>query len=41
MLTAGASVQINSIANVGIRAVTVPIMGVVTLNGLVPVVIPA
>jgi hypothetical protein len=33
MLSAGASIQLNSIATVGIRAVTVPINGLVTING--------
>jgi phage protein D len=33
-LSAGGMVQVNAIADVGIRAVTVPIQGVVTINGL-------
>ncbi|GAA3149429.1 VgrG-related protein [Streptomyces echinatus] len=40
-ITAGGSVQITSIANVGIRAATVPIMGALTSNGLVVMVVPA
>ncbi|MEU8588787.1 VgrG-related protein [Streptomyces sp. NPDC048664] len=33
-LTAGGSVQVNALANVGIRAVTVPIQGLVTVDGI-------
>ncbi|MFI0716894.1 VgrG-related protein [Streptomyces inhibens] len=41
LLSGIGSVQISSVANVGIRAATVPLMGAVTIDGLIPMVLPA